>query len=335
MKLRVEINRPGALDAADRDAWARAAARRPLVTVFCTPEWAEAAEAAGLPARVAIARNQQDEPLGFLAFQKTGFGGVRPLGAPMCDVQGISWCEGVPADETAFLQRLLGVYQFTGWSGKEATLESASAERYAIIDIAGGYDVWLEAQRATHKKAFNNLRNRENRLAREVSEVVFTMDAQDDAAFAQVISWKRAQMLRSGHPDLFARDWPLALLNALGEIKGAVRPLVSTLYFDGRLAAAHIGAVVHGVLHHWFPAYEPDFHKLAPGHLLLLRMLEACAEHGIGRVDLATGDYPYKEHFATRYETVYAGASHALLESENLVGRAIRKIDRFSQYAGR
>jgi CelD/BcsL family acetyltransferase involved in cellulose biosynthesis len=313
----------------ERALWLEGALGNPLASIFLTPQFCEAAERAGLQPRLGIFRDGQGSPLAFLPCQKGVTGWWRPVAAPMNDLQAIVVVKGsLPA--ASFPHPA----SFNAWAHDACHFSRAEPEPYALIDLPEGYDAWFHIQRAAHKKAFGNLRNRENRVARDIGEVEFTMDDRDTGVFHWVLEQKSQQMRAAGHPDLFARGWPKRLLCELAGNDPAVRLMVSSLRFDGQLVAAHIGAVAGGVLHHWFPAYAREYHPFAPGHLLLLRMLQAAPACHIHRVDMATGDYPYKEHFATRSVTVYNVAQPLLLASANVMGRAVRKLDRWAMYAG-
>jgi CelD/BcsL family acetyltransferase involved in cellulose biosynthesis len=70
--------------------------------------------------------------------------------------------------------------------------------------------------------------------------------------------------------------------------------VLSALYVGNRLAAAHLGMRSFGVLHFWFPAYDPELGRYSPGLVLLVEMARAAAALGIRRIDLGRGNERYK-----------------------------------------
>jgi hypothetical protein len=70
--------------------------------------------------------------------------------------------------------------------------------------------------------------------------------------------------------------------------------VLSALYVGNRLAAVHLGMRSFGVLHFWFPAYDPELGKYSPGLVLLVEMARAAAALGIRRIDLGRGNERYK-----------------------------------------
>jgi CelD/BcsL family acetyltransferase involved in cellulose biosynthesis len=45
----------------------------------------------------------------------------------------------------------------------------------------------------------------------------------------------------------------------------------------------------YGVLHRWFPAYDPALGQYSPGRILLVELAKAAGAHGIGRIDRSKG----------------------------------------------
>jgi CelD/BcsL family acetyltransferase involved in cellulose biosynthesis len=62
-----------------------------------------------------------------------------------------------------------------------------------------------------------------------------------------------------------------------------------------------------GVLHWWFPVYDPAFGNLAPGWMLLRELIAAAPEMGITRIDLGRGDDEYKRRAKTGETMVAQG----------------------------
>src|SRR6185295_7665314 len=98
-----------------------------------------------------------------------------------------------------------------------------------------------------------------------------------------------------GIPDGFSVPWTRALLRRVCSTRaGTFAGVCSTLRIGGRLAAVHVGMRHGALLHYWFPAYDAEFAKFSVGSILLLRIAEAAAAHGVDLVDLGKGTDPYK-----------------------------------------
>jgi CelD/BcsL family acetyltransferase involved in cellulose biosynthesis len=108
--------------------------------------------------------------------------------------------------------------------------------------------------------------------------------------------------------NLFCQPWVLELLDRLRsldtpELAGAL----SVLAVDGRPIAVHFGLRSLGVLHYWFPAYDPEQSRKSPGLVLLTLLAQAAAANGVRRIDLGKGPEEYKQSFASGVTPVAEG----------------------------
>ena len=133
---------------------------------FLTPEFAQAVGRVRADARVLLVRDAAECVRLVLPMQVAASGLARPLGAPMCDVNGPIGA----VDDRALLPQALGragvaAYTFSGWSGAAGLsgVKVRAREGSAVADLRGGFDAWLEAQRELHPKHFKKMR----RLARQ------------------------------------------------------------------------------------------------------------------------------------------------------------------------
>ena len=74
--------------------------------------------------------------------------------------------------------------------------------------------------------------------------------------------------------------------------------MLSAMYVDDQLLAVHFGMRTKDVLHWWFPAYDPQYHRYSVGLLLLLHMARS-TELGFKYIDLGKGPEPYKQSMKT------------------------------------
>ncbi len=114
------------------------------------------------------------------------------------------------------------------------------------------------------------------------------------------------------------------LLRALLDVDGAdFGGILSGLYAGDRLVAAHLGLRSNGVLHWWFPVYDPELARFGPGWMLLRELMLAGPELGLTRIDLGRGDDEYKRRAKTGEVVVCEGR----VESGSL-GRRVRAMKR-------
>lgn len=297
----IAVVRPSDVDGSDAAAWTRLRASDPrFASPYFSLAWLTVLERAG--ARIQIALAREDGALrAVLAVQGPASGIARPAGGPMSDVHGLVCAPGDRGVALAMVRALgAGVFAAPNLVADQAVsfAVAGDAHGYAVMDVAEGYEAWFERRKAMRAKAFRNIRSRLNKLEREGRTLEFVFDDDDPDAFEQLIAWKRDQMRRADHPDLYAQPWAKGVLERLRAGEGeSVRGVLSTMRIDGALAAAHFGMREGGVLHHWLPGFDDAYRGYSPGHVLLLRMAEAGAADGITEIHLAAGAYPYKDDF--------------------------------------
>ena len=76
-----------------------------------------------------------------------------------------------------------------------------------------------------------------------------------------------------------------------------------------------------GVLHWWFPVYDPPFAALAPGWMLLRELVGAAPSLGVTRIDLGRGDDEYKRRAKTGESVVCQG-----LVTDSRIALATRRV---------
>ena len=97
-----------------------------------------------------------------------------------------------------------------------------------------------------------------------------------------VIALKRAQYAATGARDYFAAPERVALVHRLLETRvDGFAGVLSTVHVGPKLLAAHFGIRSGGVLHWWFPVYDPQFAAFAPGWILLRELAAAAPALGV------------------------------------------------------
>src|SRR5262249_44279865 len=84
--------------------------------------------------------------------------------------------------------------------------------------------------------------------------------------------------------------------------------VLSLLYVRDQLAAGHFGMRAGGVLHYWFPAYDPKYSRYSTGLIQLLKIADAISALGVRTIDLGKGAAAYKERLQNGFVTVAEGS---------------------------
>lgn len=299
--MEIEVRPPLALSAAEVAAWAGLQAETGLTSPFLSPGWAQACAAGDGPdrhqARVAVLR-RGGAPVGFFPARVSRFT-ARPVGAPMCDYQGVLAKPGVEVDPQALVKALgVGRLDFQNWLADQAAFRPfmrGEAESQ-VISLKDGYDAYDAERRAAGTDILQDTAKKRRKLEREHGATAFAARTASEADFDQLIAWKRAQYRASGQTDIFDAGWTLSLLKRLHQATDpAFGGALFTLHVDGRLAAAHFALRGSGVLHAWFIAHDEAFGRYSPGVILIVEILKWAAEHGFVEVDLGPGDYRFKQ----------------------------------------
>jgi CelD/BcsL family acetyltransferase involved in cellulose biosynthesis len=113
-------------------------------------------------------------------------------------------------------------------------------------------------------------------------------------------SWKSAQLVRTGLPDVFAFPWTLALIARLRDHQGDDFSAPLTVLRAGdKVAAVCLSIRSRDILHAWFTAFNPELPQYSPGLTLFVRLAEEAQQLGIRKIDLGRGSERYKWSLAS------------------------------------
>ncbi len=312
--LELEVLRPSELSAERVARWSELqAADIVLDSPFLSPQWARAVERAqGKGAhdfRVVVAR-QDGRDVAFLPL-RAGAMTALPVGAPMCDYQGVIAQAGVEVDARAMV-RAAGVqrYDFSCMLESQAAFASYARGRDLIhvVDVKNGYEAYAAERKEAGSGALKDCDKKRRKIEREVGEVRFTAFSRSKTAFDQLVAWKSAQFQLTGQTDIFKAGWTRRLIGDLFESRdpdfGAT---LFTLHFGEELAAAHLH--IHGrrTLHGWLIAHDHRYDRYSPGVLLFQDILRWMDETPYERLDLGPGDYQFKRSLANSGQWVTYG----------------------------
>lgn len=270
-------------------------------------------------------------PAGFLPFQKSLSGFFRPLGGPMGDHHGlISDNEALRFSET-LKKRLFGTLIFDGGLASQDDIRNNghSPEASWVIDLADGYEAYWEGRQKAEAKTMRNLRARERKLDALGGEVVYRIDDPRTVALYTLLHYKRAQYAATGATDVFHGSWARNLAYALlGHRTDRLAGCLSTMEVDGRIVAAHFGMRSKGVMHYWFPAYDPALSQVAPGLLLFRELTRGIADLGLTQMHLGPGTYDFKKRFSNSSFDIMRGEISSLSLSSAILaaGRGIKQL---------
>jgi CelD/BcsL family acetyltransferase involved in cellulose biosynthesis len=310
------------LSAADRDAWRAFRAASPgLRSPYFDLGWFDALASVRGDLQVIRGKGRHG-PTAFLPFHARPLG-AEPAGGPFSDWHGFVAEPGTPLDARAALAAGTPNYRFNAAPASDpgfAPLAEARDHSH-LMDLTGGFELYAKPKGGSAPKAARNWRRGFRKMEEDGREPRFVLDEHDPEVLTQLLAIKSDQFRRTGHPDRLAYGWSRALMRAVFDSRvDAFTGLLSALYIDGELAAAHLGMRSGGVLHYWMPVFETRFSAYAPGVVLMAEMAREGAAAGVVEIDLGPGDYQHKKELANAGAPLIAGVAHAA----SLVGGASR-----------
>ena len=287
----------------EREAWDSLQASDPqLFSPYFSLGYLDAVASVRSDVRVIICRDA-GEPVSFLPVQRGMFGHARPLGGPLSDHHGIVGRD--PGDEglRAMLSAAgVGVLDFHGALGRQRSFYdgAVSIDGSWVVDLSHGYDVWLTARKKPGGNTLRTILVSERKMTERHGPFEYNFDDRREDALEALYRWKAEQYRSSGHFDVFSADWTRPLVRALLDTPKSQpgHGVVSTLRVTGKVAAVHFGMIGRGVMHYWFPAYDPAFQKEGSGNALLMQILKSAEHEGLKELHLGPGDYRYKAALA-------------------------------------
>jgi CelD/BcsL family acetyltransferase involved in cellulose biosynthesis len=306
------------------DAWQTFHATNPrLDSPYFHPGFAQAVNATGRLVHVSICTSNNGKVESLLPFHRERTR-MRPVGWPGADFQGPVLATGASIDPVALLTAGARAFEFDHLVETTDDFEPWILSRRAspFVDVAGGLDGYLGRASRSGKENMGQARRRTAKAERELGPVKFAARAVDERLLDRVVELKRAQYAATGARDYFADPRHRDLLrNLMHKRDSSFGGLLSTLYAGEHLVAAHFGLRAGGVLHWWFPVYDPAFASLAPGWMLLREIVAAAPDLGIERIDLGRGDDEYKRRAKTGEVMVCQG-----VVTKRTVDLALRRL---------
>lgn len=348
--VRIETIHPRELSAEDCVLWrAHQSASTSLRSPYLTPDWAKLIGAHRDDARVCII----EDGAGFFGAHRLSRFAAMGLGAPISDYQGVVGLPNLPIDQRALCRALnVGRIDLTHVPADQPILvnRSAGGEGSWIAETHGARDLYEAALKQRRSEFVRQTDKKARKLERDRSGVEFRARSSERADFHTLVSWKNAQLRRTGQPEIWATPWIAASLESCFEQReGAFGGALFTMSVDQRLMAAAFCVRSATVLHVWLIAHDAEFDAYSPGVQLARRLIGWAADNGYTEVDFGPGDYQYKRQLSTTQRALHRGvvdagswsgavrrAEHALragmerLPQQTLAalpGKAMRRLD--------
>ncbi len=309
----IEVVRPDALQPSDAARWAELRRAAGLASPFFSPDWVRECARADGPdrrrARVAILKDG-GRPVGFLPARVSRFA-AQPVGAPMCDYQGVAM-EAGHSFEPRSLVKALGVHRLDFDTQIVSQAEMAPFMRGRTVShvacLRQGFDAYAANRKAAGSDILPDCAKKRRKIGRELGEVRFTAGSASQADFATLLVWKRARYAATRQADIFNAGWPMRLLqNLFDDPQGEISGKLFTLHAGERLLAAHYALSDGKALHAWFIAHDLEASKYSPGVVLIADILKWAAVQGMTEFDLGAGDYRFKQSLASVQRAVAYG----------------------------
>lgn len=296
--MHVKLTNPARLLPEELAAWARFQEQSPeFDSPYFRPEFSEAVAAVRRDVEVAVLV-EDEQPVGFLPFQRAGAHGARPVGGRLSDYQAVVGRPGLDFD-AAELVRACGVtvFDFDHMLASQNPFKPYHrfVDRSPYLDLAQGFERYRKALRKSARVEMRKTFRLSRKLSREQGPVRCEMFSTDDAAFEALLRWKSAQYRATHVTDVFAYGWTTDLLREIRRRQSeSFQGVLSVLYVGDRPVASHFGMRSGKVLHWWFPAYDREFASYSPGRILLALVAQQCEAHGIEKIDMGRGVAAYK-----------------------------------------
>jgi CelD/BcsL family acetyltransferase involved in cellulose biosynthesis len=353
--VQIDVLRPDELTAAQVERWAALQAAQPhWHSPFLSPWWAQGvARAQGSKANVKVAvLKQGGEAVGFMA-AKVGAMTAMPVGAPMCDYQGMVAAPGVRFDPVRLVEAFgVGRLDFSHMLGCQADFIPTfkGTQPSFAIDMPDGYEPYAAERKAAGVGILKDCDKKRRKLEREAGVPVFTAFSRSKADFDQLMAWKSQQWKATGQTDVLGAGWTSRLVRDLFQSRDPeYGGILFTLHVGDKLVAAQFNLRAHGTINSWLIGHDAEFTRWSPGMILFQDILRWMDATPYRRLDLGAGDYRFKREFSNLITPVSHGfvgaaspvalvrhAAYALRSAaealplgpvSELPGKAMRRLD--------
>jgi CelD/BcsL family acetyltransferase involved in cellulose biosynthesis len=252
------------------------------------------------------------EIVGFFPFQKNNFGFGRPLCGRLSDFQAVIIENRYDFNVNELIRKCgLVVWDFDHLIESQAPFKPyhRRIDKSPYINLSNGYESYVLDQIRNGSKLIKKINTFETKLEKDFGKIRFEIDSLEKKPLEELLLWKASQYAKTGKINIFSFDWTRNLLDHILKTRTQnFSGILSVLYAENELIAAHIGMRSQTVLHWWYPAYSTKYDKYSPGLILLQKVAESAPLLGIKIIDLGKGEDLYKKRFSNG-ETIVAEGS--------------------------
>ena len=188
-------------------------------------------------------------------------------------------------------------------------LEGGNPEMGLLMRLDPGEKSYWETLKSVRRDLVSETNRKERQIQKELGPLKFRFEERDwRQPFSALLDCKAGQYRRTGREDILQAPWRRRLLELLaGSSAPECQGVLSTLYAGDTWVASHFGIRNSGILHYWFPVYNPALSRYSPGILLLKAITEEAPSRGIHTIDRGAGDAPHKRQVANASHKFYRG----------------------------
>jgi len=297
--MRISLIHPTDLGDAEVMSWHSMQRGTPsLMNPFLCPEFAMGVGKFRADSRLAMLTEGQ-ETVGFLPFERRGFGAGVPIGAGLSNCQGLIHAPGLDWEA----RDILRAGKVSAWQFDNLVPGQKPFERYAVaaaptgaINLAGGFAAYYEELRLRSGGFLKDISRRTRSLERDFGEVRLVRDSRDPADLRTLMAWKSDQCRRNEWLDIFERPWVVELVDHLFPLRGDMfSSSLSMLYAGETPVAGQFGLRCGSYFAGWFTAYDPGFGRYSPGLIQVVEVARSLAGTGVELIDMGgTAHYQNK-----------------------------------------
>lgn len=261
-------------------------------------------------------------------FERGRRGEAIVVGRRLADYQGVICRADFELDARAMLRQLgLRRWQFDHLAPIHKGLEDWCWTQWESPQIAceNGYDAYLAELFSRHKSMKKKMNRSVRRLEAQHGEVDLQLLGSCPELLDILLGWKCEQYESTQRDHPFRDDWVRQLLAEMLELEGDG--------FSGRIAVLTAGDVATAMeyvlvsgttAHSLISAFDADMAPFAPGSLCNLRIIQACEQNQITKLDMGKGIEAYKQKIMNEACTLGEGAID-LVRSRAVLNRSLQR----------
>jgi len=236
---------------------------------------------------------------------------AEPAGAPFADYHGPLARAGWSGDLAVILNRLkLNTIRMTSAYDPNGHVRGFvnSTDIAYITDLRDGAAAFFEYQQNEYPRHAKKMRRLDRKISREIGDLTFNFDNQDESCWDQLMSLKRQQYRETGRHDVLGPEWSREMMRRLWHsddpgCKGYMHSLTS----NGTFLAAEFNLTCRSTLHGWIPVYQPEYSSYSPGSVIQHYIIEEADRRGFHFYDYGTSAGHYKKYYTNMEIEVVGG----------------------------